>query len=214
MSQGAKLLDAYKAAGFEGRAHTSAWKLRHDPRVDARIIALAERRAKAGNDAFVRRAKKSGDILDAAVRRLADLALTDPREVFAWKNEPVLNADGEVTGERTRLVVRDSKDISPAAATLIKGAFVKAGEVKIETYDQRAALVDLVKILKGDDVATQSVTVNQVNVGSVDAVTAAQRVAFMLAAASHHVAARPAAPVTIEGERVHNSRSTDGDKPD
>lgn len=213
VSTGRKLLDAYAAAGFTGKTHASAWKLRHDPRVAARVNALAMERVKADTRSFTRRQKVKGDILDAAVKRLADLAFTDLREIVSWADEPEFDADGALVTVRKRLVLRDSADISPQAATLLKGAFVKAGEVRIETHDQRAALVDLVKLLKGSDAAPSQVTVNQVNVGSMSAIDAAQRVAFLLAAAARiethdQRAAPPMLDVTPAG---HNSKVPDGD---
>ena len=210
--KGMKLQDAHKAAGYDGKTHAAAWQMRHSPDIDARIQALLGERVKADARQFARRQKVHGDILDNAVKRLAEMAFTDVRELIAWKAEPVINADGEVIGERPRLVLRDSADISPAAATLIKSAFLKAGEIRVETHDQRSALVDLVKLLKGSDAAPpSSVTVNQVNVGAVDAVTAAQKVAFLLAAAAARAPAPPTAAPLIEGERVHKSKDMDGD---
>jgi hypothetical protein len=71
-------------------------------------------------------------------------------------------------------------------------------------HDKRAALEALAKILKGDDVQPAgNITVNQVNVGQTDALDAARRVAFLLAAAR---AKEPATDQmrTIEGETVQN----------
>lgn len=206
---GAKLQDAYNAAGFKGKANGSAWTLRHQPHLDARVQWVLNERVKADSRAFVRRQKSHTDMLDAAVKRLADLAMTDPRELFAWRNEAQLNAAGEVTGVTPRLMLRDSLDISPAAASLIKGAFVKAGEIKLETHDQRAALVDLVKILKGNDIGAGATTTNvtQINVGGVSALDAAQRVAFLLASMASRA---PSAPI-IDAHPVHISQDTDTD---
>lgn len=204
VARGSKLGDAYLAAGFtckQANARNRGYHLRHKPDVDARVKSLLVERVKADSRTFARRQKVKGDLLDATLKRLADIAHTDLRELLAWKDEPVVNADGEVTGTRQRLILRDSQSISPAAATLLKGAFLKAGELRIETHDQRAALVDLAKLLKGSDALppTQNVTLNQVNIGQLGAVEAAQRVAFMLAAAGRTLAApQPAQPVTID----------------
>lgn len=184
VARGMKLLDAYKAAGFEGRTHASAWKLRHSPDVDARVIGIANERVKADSRAFVRRQKMKGDLLDSAIKRLANIAFTDIREVATWREEPTLNAEGEVIGSQQRLRVRDALDLTPEAAALIRSAFTKSGEVRIETHDQRTALVDLVKLLKGDDAMQPSnVNIQQVNIGGTDALEAAKRVSFLLAAA-------------------------------
>lgn len=213
IARGAKLADAYNAAGFKAAPHNAkrvAFDLRHRPEVEERVNALLRRRVDSDARTFARRQKIKGDLLDASIRRLADIAHTDLRELVAWHDVPELNADGEVIGTRQRLVIRDAAEITPAAATLLKGAFLKAGELRIETHDQRAALVDLVKLLQGKDAAPPppSLTVNQFNVGGVDAIQAAQRVAFLLAAAAAGAAApAPAAPL-IEGKREddgHNS---------
>ena len=201
VARGATLANAYKAAGFKGADHNAkahGFQIRHAPDVDARVDAILKERVNADARAFARRQKVRGDLLDATLKRLADIAHTDLRELLAWKDEPVTNADGEVTGTRQRLILRDSKDISPAAATLLKGAFLKAGELRIETHDQRAALVDLAKLLKGSDALppAPNVTVNQVNLGQLGAVEAAQRVAFMLQAAGRALAAPQ--PQTID----------------
>lgn len=205
VSRGARLGDAYRAAGYTGKAANAnqhGYDIRHRPHVAARVEQLARDRVGSENRQFARRQKVKGDILDEAVKRLASLAFTDVRELLAWHQEPVVNADGEVTGTKQRLVIKDSSAISPEAATLLKGAFLKAGELRIETHDQRAALVDLVRLLKGSDAApANNVTVNQVNVGQLSALDAAQRVAFMLAAAGRSLAAAPVVePVTIEGK--------------
>lgn len=166
---------------------------------------------KAHAASFVRRGKIKGDLLDAAVKRLADLAFTDAREIVAWDEETVTSADGEIS-VRPRLVLKDSKAISPQAATLIKGAFMKAGEIRIDLHDQRGALVDLIKTLKGSDAVTNNVTVtnNTLNVGAVTAQDAAQRIAFLLSAAQSRLPAMK----TIEAEPVRNSRDVDEEPKD
>ena len=204
--KGMKLRDAHRAAGYQDQTDQAAFQLRHREEVDARIRFLLQERVKADARSFARRQKVKGDLLDATLRRLADIAHTDPREIFAWREEATVNEAGEVIGTAPRLIVRDSKDISAAAATLIKGAFLKAGEVKIETHDQRAALVELAKLLKGSDAAPPpNVTVNQVNVGGVDALAAASRVAFLLSSALARAPAAAPEIKTIEGEAVPNS---------
>ena len=209
ISNGAKLADAYKAAGFTAAPHNAkrvAYTLRHRPEVEARVNALLQRRVDSGAQTFARRQKVKGDLLDASIRRLAEIAHTDLRELVAWRDEPEVNAEGEIVGSRQRLVIRPSAEISPAAATLLKGAFTKAGELRIETHDQRAALVDLVKLLKGSDAAPPAnVTVNQINVGAAGAVDAVKRIAFLLASATSRQPAAPP-PVTIDAKPTdHNS---------
>lgn len=143
------------------------------------------------------------------MKELEDIAFQDIREVVDWRREPVTNAEGEVVDVTETMAIRDSKALTPAAAKSVKGVFLKSGKLRVEMHDKRAALEALAKILKGDDVQPAgNVTVNQVNVGNVDAIGAAQRVAFLLAAASQRQPVKPE-PVTIEGERTdkgdHNS---------
>lgn len=186
---GDKLADAYLRAGFKtvktDDAKQMGYRLRKRPEVAARVDWLLKRRVEAGTRSFTRRQKKSGDLLARVVAELEDIAFQDVREIADWRREAVTNAEGEVIDVRETLAIRDSKALSPAAAKAVKGVFLKSGEVRLELHDKRAALESLAKILKGDDVAvTNNVTVNSVSVGSVGAMDLAQRVAFLLSAAS------------------------------
>ena len=97
------------------------------------------------------------------------------------------------------MILQDSAKLSDGAAASIRAVFQKAGGLRVELYDKRAALESLVKILQGDDVATrQNITVNTVNVGAIDAMDAARSIAFLLQAAAH--AGPP--PQTIEGHAL------------
>ena len=210
---GMKLQQAHKAAGYDGKAYASAWQMRHSPDIAARIKWMLEQRVIADSRSFGRRQKKTGDLLARVVAELEDIAFQDVREVVDWRREAVTNEHGEVVDVRETVAVRDSAKLTPQAARSIKGVIVKAGKVQIELHDKRAALEALARILKGDDVATpQTVNVQQINVGTVDAVTAAQRVAFLLAAAASRPASQPMR--TIDAAPVHNSKDMDGhDKP-
>ena len=203
---GARLAEAHQAAGFKGKTKAAAWQLRHTPEVDARINWLLKRRAEARSVRYAKRTKVESDLLEASIARLRDIAFTDVREIAAWREEALTNAEGEVIGTAQKLALRDSADISPQAAALISGAFLKAGEVRLNFHDQRAALVDLVKLLKGSDAAPPAnVTVNQVNIGAAGAVDAVQRIAFLLASATSRQPAAPQ-PVTIDAKPTdHNS---------
>ena len=201
IANGAKLQDAQRIAGFEGKSQAAAWQLRHAPDIDARVKAILNERVKAETRSYGRRQKKAGDLLARVVAELEDIAFQDIREVVDWRREPVTNADGEVTGISESVAIRDSKSLTPQAARAIKGIMMKAGRVQVEMHDKRAALEALAKILKGDDIqAASNITVNQVNVGAVDAATAAQRVAFLLSAAAHVRPVQAAPMRVIEGE--------------
>ena len=202
IAAGQKLGDAYLAAGFKsGNAKVLGYRLRHRPEIDARVKALLQARVDSGTRRFLRREKGKGDLLARVVKELEDIAFQDIREVVDWRQEAETNAQGEVIGVRESVAIRDSAKLSPAAAKAVKGVFMKGDRLRLEMHDKRAALEALAKILKGDDVQPAgNVTVNQVNVGAIGSVEAAQRIAFMLAAATAAVRppAQPAAPL-IEG---------------
>jgi hypothetical protein len=203
VANGHKLQQAHKLAGFEGATYAAAWQLRRNPKVDARIRWMLEERVKADTRAFTRRQKGKGDLLQRALKRLEDIAFVDVREVANWRREPVLNADGEVIGEGESLMIRDSRDLTPAAAAAIKNVFTKSGRIRVEMHDAKAALVDIVKLLSGSDAQPSggNVTVNQINVGETGALEALKRVSFLLAAAR----AREPAVKTID----HDSTDMD-----
>ena len=210
ISKGMKLLDAYKVAGFEGKSMSNAWALRHSQPVAARIAAMLEERVKAQTRTFARRTKSRDDLLARAIRELEAIAFQDVREVANWRNEPKLNEAGEVIGVESTLAIRDSADLTPDAAKAVKGVFTKAGAIRLEMHDKRAALETLVKILSGSDAAmpAQQVTVNQVNIGSMSALDVARRVAFLLAKAE------ASGPPMIEARPVQVSEhKADSDKP-
>ena len=204
IANGAKLQEAHAIAGYEGKSAVAAWKVRHAPDVDARVRWLLNERVKANTRSFVRRKKTSGDLLARVVKELEDIAFQDIREVVDFRREAQTNAAGEVIGVADVVQVRDSSKLTPAAAKAIKGVFLKSGALRVEMHDKRAALEALAKILKGDDVQPAgNITVNQVNVGQTDALDAARRVAFLLAAARAKELATDQMR-TIEGETVHN----------
>lgn len=211
VANGRTLKDAHKLAGFEGKSNTLPARLRYEPDVDARVTALLQERVDASTRIFARRQKKHGDTLQWAIKELEAIASVDPGEIFNWKRVSVLNAAGEVTGERHDVQVQDSAKLSPAARKAIKGVFLKGDNLRVETHDKAAALVSLIKVLTGSDADKPNVTINQVNVGQVSAEDAARRVAFLLAAGRASMDAQPAIK-TIEGSAVHNSKDTDGDK--
>ena len=197
IANGQKLGDAYLAAGFKSNdPKTLGYRLRHKPDVEARVKALLQARVDSGTRRFLRREKGKGDLLARVVKELEDIAFQDIREVVDWRQEAETNAEGEVIGVRESVAIRDSAKLSPAAAKAVKGVFMKGDRLRLEMHDKRAALEALAKILKGDDVQPAgNVTVNQVNIGQLGSVEAAQRVAFLLAAAN--ASARPAAPAPL-----------------
>ena len=207
VASGNRLQAAYELAGFVGKDPKLSWKLRHRAVVDARVRELLQGRVQAQTRSFVRRQKSKGDLLQRALKELEAIAFHDVREVAAWRREPVLNPDGEVTGYRNALAIRDSADLTPEAAKAIKSAFTKGGEIRIDMHDKRQALEAIIKILTKSEVpAAGSVTINQTNVGQMSALETAKRVHFLLAASQH--AQATAAPL-IDAQPVRKSEDTD-----
>ena len=209
VANGSKLKDAYAIAGFTGLSPKLSWELRHKPHVDARVRWLLDERVKASTRTFVRRQKKDGDLLARALQKLDDIISTDVREIVDWRREPVLNDNGEVIDIAETVAIKDSAKISARAASAIRGVFTKSGKIRLELHDQRAAASDIVKLLSGSDAQPASnVTVNQINVGTTDALEAAKRVSFLLAAAR----AREPAVKTIEATADIPSAISDENK--
>jgi hypothetical protein len=199
IARGHRLGPAYERAGFAGKSRRLSWELRHRPKVDARIAWLLQERVKADT-----REKQHGDLMDRAIRELEAIAFHDIREVADWRREVKIGADGEVIGADSTLAIRDAADLPACASKAIKSVFLKGGSLRIDMHDKRQALVDLVKLLKGDDVAApRNVSIQQVNIGATDAFEAAKRVSFLLAAARAREADRPiidASPVQASTE--------------
>jgi hypothetical protein len=182
--EGMKLQEAHKLAGFEGKSHAAAWQLRHRTEVAARIDWLLKERVDISTRTYLKRTKKSGDLLARALQKLDDIMSTDVREIVDWRREPVLNDNGEVVDITETVAVKDSAKISARAASAIRGVFTKSGKIRLELHDQRAAAAEIVKLLSGNDAQPASnITVNTINVGAHDALEAAKRVSFLLAAA-------------------------------
>jgi len=199
IANGHKLERAHELAGFKPDRKT-AWSLRHRPDISRRVEELLKERVQADTRRRVRREKGDEDLRERVIEELRRIAFADVREVMKWNREPVMSPDGEVLGIVDRVTVTASDKLTDSSAAAIKSVFQKAGSLRVELHDKRAALEALAKILKGDDgQPTGGVHVTQVNVGSVSAIDAAQRIAFLLSAAQARVAPSPA-PIVIEGE--------------
>lgn len=197
--RGLTLKKAHSIAGYEGASEAAAWQLRHSHAVDARITWLLRQRVEAETRSFTRRQKSRGDLLARALQKLDDIMSTDIREVADWRREAVTNADGEVIEIAETMALKDASAISAKAAAAIKSVFTKSGKLRVEMHDTRAAAAEIVKLLTGSDAQpSQTTNITQVNVGAVSATDAAQRIAFLLAAA----ASKAAPPVMIEAMAV------------
>ena len=199
VANAAKLLDAAESAGLK-RDSVATSRIRWRPEVDARIRWLAKRRVEVETKTFARRKIARGDVLERTVKELESIAFSDIGEIANWQREPILNADGEVIDYRTTLQIKDSAKLTSAQRAMVKSAFTKSGEIRLELHDKLSALLGLHKALIGKD-APASVTVNQVNVGAVSALEAARKVHYLLAvAANAGQIAAPRQPVTIEAK--------------
>jgi hypothetical protein len=88
------------------------------------------------------------------IRELEKVAYSDVRDLVGWDREPILDADGTVTGYRDRMTVTPSHRLKPGV-------------------DAASAA------------ATTNVQVNQVNIGSDNALEAVRRLAFAIQKAQH-----------------------------
>ena len=210
ISNGHKLERAHELAGFKPDRKT-AWSLRHRPDVARRVEEILKHRMQADTQRRARREKKEENLRDRAIRELMRIGFADVRDVVNWKREPVLSPDGEVLEIIDHISVTASDKLSNAAAAAIKGVFTKSGQVRVEFHDKRAALESLIKLLNTESAPTPpSVTVNQVNIGQMNSLDLARRVAFLLSAAS--AAPKAANLPVIEGQAVRTSIDT-GEKP-
>ena len=207
VSQGSKLIDAYKAAGFSGEGKAlsdNAAKLRARPEVKERIERLALDRVNATSRAFQRRVDRKGQLLQRALAELEDIAFADIGELVQWYDEPVYNQEGELLRIDKKLAVKDTAKMHARERKAIKGVELKqGGQVKLELHDKRLALEGIIKLLSGNDNPPQQVTVNQVNIGAMPALDLAQRISFLLAKAQAN------APPMIEAQPVQVSQDTD-----
>jgi hypothetical protein len=152
----------------------------------------------------VRREKREEDLRDRVIEELTRIAFADVRDVVSWKREPVLSPDGEVLDIVERISVTASDKLSMDAAAAIKGVFHKSGQIRVEMHDKQSALLALAKHLNlfDDPPSGPRVTVNQVNVGSTNALDLAQRVAFLFGQAEARGSRIGAQPVQISEDTV------------
>jgi hypothetical protein len=123
------------------------------------------------------------------IRELERLAFNDIRDLVQWDKRAVLDDDGQVVGFEDIMVVRPSRLMTPDQAASVRVVKTKAGQLKFETHDKLGALEKLAKVLglyvePTAPPVSQSVTVNQMNFNSDNALEAARRLAFALAKAA------------------------------
>jgi hypothetical protein len=151
-----------------------------------------------------RQEKPIDDMRLRVAKEFERLAFADVRDVVAWERRPVFDADGNVTGYRDEITPTPSHRLKAGQAAAVKGVTTKSGSLKIEFHDKIAALTQMAKILgMTQDAAPSTVTVNQVNLNSApeNALEAARRLAFALAAAQQAAINAPEPP-TLEGRAI------------
>jgi hypothetical protein len=212
IAAGHRLVAAYQCAGFTSKDPKQAWLLRHRPEVNARVEWLLNERVRRDTKRFVRHQKKIEDLQLAALEELKNIAFADVREVAQWGPKPTFSPDGDLIGIEEQVRVTPADQLSEAAAASIKGVFAKAGGVRLELHDKRQALVDILKItgaFKDDRPPAASLTVNQVNIGHMNAIDAARRVAFLIRSAT---ALAPTAPQLIGEQPAPDEAKAQSDK--
>jgi Terminase small subunit len=203
VAAGTQARDAYTRAGYSGN-DTSRQQLRRQADVDARINWIIRQRIESDAALRHRAEKPIADARLRLVRELEKIAYSDIRQLVQWDKQPVLDPDGNVVGERDRMTVTPSHRLKPGAAATVKSVTTKSGALKFDVHDKLNALNTLAKILGVTTDApppVQSVTVNQVNVGPSNALEAARRLAFALAAAQQAALAAPQ-PAVTEDEKA------------
>lgn len=214
---GRMVKDAYALAGFEGSTSASASNVRWNPETAARIEWLLQDRV---DQAAKRRAKAEKPIEDVRIRlarRMEALALGDPRDVINWDRKATVDADGNVTGFADELVVTPSRLLSADQAAMVKGAFLKSGEMRIEMADQLVAIEKLCKALGiyQESAAPMPIAPSAATASlGADAVEQVRRIAFLIHAASNHAAqANLPNPLTIEHEPQASKAPSQEGKP-
>ncbi len=169
----------------------------------ARIEWLLEQRVQRQAAREHRPEKSERDLRLRVLKRLERIAFGDIRQVATWDKRAVTDSEGNVTELRNFVTLVPSRNLTHEAAATVKAVFSKSGELRLELHDPQPALEKLCKALGLYADATPRappVTVNQLNVGAMDAGETMKRIAFMIAAAQAQAA--KAAPITIESKRA------------
>jgi hypothetical protein len=188
VAQGVPVAIAYERAGYKG-GEVSRSQLRRSAVVDARVSWLLAKRIEDDTRARHKAEKKIPDARERVIRELERLAFNDIRDLVQWDKRAVLDDDGQVVGFEDIMVVKPSRLMTPDQAASVRSVTTKAGQLKVETHDKLGALEKLAKVLglyvePTAPPVSQSVTVNQMNFNSDNALEAARRLAFALAKAA------------------------------
>jgi hypothetical protein len=206
VAEGVPVQAAYTQAGFKGGDRARS-QLRNHPDIKARISWLLTERIKTATRRRHKSEKKLGDLRTRTMKELERVAFSDVRDIIQWRRIPIVDSDGSIVGYEDEVVATPSHELTRDAAASIKEVSTKSGAVRIATHDKLAALDKIARALglfQDSAPPPSSVTVNQVNVGDVQALELARRLAFLLAMAGSKQAEQIAAPV-IEGEKTASS---------
>jgi len=203
ISEGIPAQVAYKRAGYTG-GDDARWDMRRSPEVDLRVNWLLEERIREQTRARHRREKKLDDLRTRVLRELERVAFSDARDIVQWDRRPVIDADGNVTRFEDVIVPTPSRLLNADQAAQVRSVTTKGGGLRFEAHDKLQALDKLAKILglfqESPPISTQTVNnvqVNQVNLGSDNALEAARRLAFALAKAQQ---LQSPSPHTVKGQ--------------
>ena len=202
VASGMKVTAAYRLVGFTG-GDRARWEVRNAPEVMARIEWLLEQRVQRQAAREHRPEKSERDLRLRVLKRLERIAFGDIRQVATWDKRAVTDSEGNVTELRDFVTLVPSRNLTHDAAATVKAVFSKSRELRLELHDPQPALEKLCKALgMYADATPPPVTVNQLNVGAMDAGETMKRIAFMIAAAQAQAA--KAAPLSIESKRTDN----------
>lgn len=187
VAKGVKARDAYVQCGYKGN-DAARYALRASKDIDARISYLLEKQIE--DDTKLRQKRephpKHSPDLQARIRaELANIAFARVTDHTEWKRIPILDEEGNPTGRFTTDVVsRPSERIDDDALAAIGKVHMVRGDMKIEGMSKLEALDKLAKIegmyAADAPIVTTQTTVNQVNIGEVNALEAVRRLAFAL----------------------------------
>jgi hypothetical protein len=188
VAAGIPVKDAYVRAGYKGN-NVSRYELRRCADIDARVNWLLAKRIEDDSKARHKAEKKIPDARERVIRELERLAFNDIRDLVQWDKRAVLDDDGQVVGFEDIMVVKPSRLMTPDQAASVRSVTTKAGQLKFETHDKLVALEKLAKVLglyvePTAPPVSPSLTVNQLNFNSDNALEAARRLAFALAKAA------------------------------
>ena len=207
VAEGVPVQAAYERAGYSGDLSARV-QLRNRPDVKARVSWLLVQRIESATKKRHKSEKKLGDLRTRTMKELERVAFSDVRDIIQWRRIPIVDSDGSIVGYEDEVVATPSHELTRDAAASIKEVSTKSGAVRLATHDKLAALDKIARALglfQDSAPPPSSVTVNQVNVGDVQALELARRLAFLLATAGAREGQKPD-PLTIEAKATDPAR--------